>query len=243
MSLSDSSSELAPSLAELTALTGAATTVNTTDRAALEAIPSSDTNFAVATTTERTVYSATKLGTTNSSNQAPTIRHDKDDVDTPYQQGKVTLRSSEANSNSHQQTRPNSNAQRDDDDGGVDVRRRIDSPPQRFLRARGYDSYDNQNEQGRPLEGDDAGDYLPTPNHQSGSEDGGDDILYDGRHRGDNNQRQDDYRRYNDDDRNNNDYQRSNNDNRQYHDDNRPNYDVPNPPRDNRNAGTSYGTE
>ena len=132
MPLSDASSEIAPSLAELTALTVAVTTVATADRPAPEALASSNT-------TERTVFPVTILGPTNSSNEAPTNCHDEDDVDTPHQQGNVTLRSLDVNTNS----RLNNNAQRDDDDDGVDFHRRINSPPQRFLRARGRDSYDN----------------------------------------------------------------------------------------------------
>ena len=149
------------------------------------------------------------LGPTNSSNQALPNRHDEDDVDAPHQQSNVTLRSSDANTNSRQQTRSNSNAERDDDDGGTNFRRRIDSRPQRFLHRKGCDSYDNQVSRGRPLEGDDTGSHPPTPNQQSGSEDGGDDNRYDNRQRGNNNQRRDDHRRPHDDDRNNDDYQRS----------------------------------
>ena len=230
MSLSDASSELSPSLAELTAPTVAVTTAVTTDQPAPEALASSDR-------TDRPVFPVTILGPTNSSNQALTNRHDEDDVDTPHQQGNVTLRSFDANTNSRQQTRSNNNAQRDDDAGGVDPCLRIDSPPQRFLRARGRDSYDNRTQRGYPLEGDDAGDYPPTPNQQSGREDGGEDNRYDNRQRNDYNQRQ-----YNDDNQNNNDYQRYNNDNHR-HNDNRRNYDDSNPPRDNRNTGPSYGTE
>ena len=223
MSLSDASSELSPSLAELTAPTVAVTTAASTDQPAPEALASSDR-------TDRTVFPVTILGPTNSFNQAPTNRHDEDDVDIPHKQGNVTLRSSDANTNSRQQTRPSSNPQRDDDDSGVDPRRRIDSPPQRFLHHKGRDSYDNRAQRGYPLEGDDAGDYPPTPNQQSGSEDGGDDNRYDNRQRSDNNQRQDDYRQYRANDRNNNDYQGSNNDNRQYDNVNRRNYDDSNPP-------------
>ena len=216
MSLSDASSELSPSLAELTAPTVVVTTAATTDQPAPDRA-------------DRPVFPVRILGPTNSPNQAPTNRHDEDDVDTPHQQSNVTLRSSDANTNSHQQTRPNSNAQRDDDDGGVDPRRRIDLPPLCLLRSRGRDSYDNRTQRGYPLEGDDAGDYPPTPNQQSGREDGGEDNRYDNRQRSANNQRHDDFRQYHDDDRNYNDYQRSNNDNRQYDNDNRRNYDDSNP--------------
>ena len=128
MYLSDTSSNVAPSLAELNALAGAATTVATADWPAQEAPSQPDTNVAVATTTERTVFPVTILGPANSSSQAPTIRKDENDVDTPYQQGNVTLRSSDANM-SRQQTRSNSNAKRDEDDGGANSRRRKDSPP------------------------------------------------------------------------------------------------------------------
>ena len=158
-------------------------------------------------------------------------------MDTPDQQGNVTLRSSDANNNSRQQTRPNSNAERDGDNGGADSRRRNDSPPQRFLQGKGRDSYDNRTPREHPLEGDYAGEYPPTPNQHSGSEDGGDDSHYDNRQCRDNNQRQDDYRQYNDN------YQRSNNDTRQYQDDNRRHYDDSNLPRDNRNTGSSVTSE
>ena len=220
MPLSDDSSELSPSLAELTAPTVKAATTTTANQPAPAA-----------------VFPVTTLGPTNRSNQAPPNRHDDGDVDTPRQQNNVTLRSSDANTNSRQQTRPTSDAERDDDDGDRNPRRRIDSPPQRFLHRRGRDSYDNITRRGYSLEGDEAGDYPPTPNQQSGSEDDGDDNRYDNRQRNDNNQCQ-----YNDDHRNNNDSQRSNNDN-QRHNDNRRNYDDSNPPRDNRNTGPSYGTE
>ena len=98
------------------------------------------------------------------------------------------MRSSDANNNSRQQTRSQNNARREDDDGGADPHRRNDSPPQRFLQAKGRDSYNNRTPRGYPLEGDYAGDYPPTPNQQSGSEDGGDDSLFDNRQRRDNNQ-------------------------------------------------------
>ena len=208
MPLSDDSSELSPSLAELTAPTVAATITTTTDQPAPEALASSDRNA-------RPVFPVTILRPTNSSDQAPPNRHDEGDVDTPYQQSNVTLRPSDANANTRQQTRPISNAERDDDDGDINPLRRIDSPPQRFLHRKGRDSFDNLTRRGYPLEGDDAGDYPPTPNQQSGSEDGGDDNRYDKRQRSDNNQRHDDSRQYHGDDRNNYDYQRFNNDNRQ----------------------------
>ena len=130
MSLSNASSDVAPSLAELTALTGAVTAIATADRPAQDAPSQSDTNAAVATTTERTVFPVTILGPTNSSSQAPTVRHEENGVATPY----VTLRSSDANNNnSRQQTRPNSKAERDEDDGSTNSRRRIDSSQQHFL--------------------------------------------------------------------------------------------------------------
>ena len=230
MPLSDDSSELSPSFAELTAPTETATTATTVDQSAPAALASFDR-------TARPVSTVTNLGPTNSFDQAPPNRYDEGDVDTPRQQNTVTLRSSDANTNSRQQTRPIRNAERDDDDGDINPRRRIDSPPQRFLHRKGRDSYNNLTHRGYPLEGDDAGDYLPTPNQQSGSEDGGDDNRYDNHQRSDNNQRHDDSREYHGDDRNNYDYQRSNNDNRQYDNDNRRNYDDSNPPRDNRNTG------
>ena len=244
MSLPDASFDVASLFAELIALAGASTTIATGDRPAQKAPSPPDKNAAVATTTERTVFPVTILGPTNSSSQAPTIRHDENDVDTPYQQGNVTLRSSDANNNnSRQQMRPNSNAEQDDDDGGTNSRRRIYSPPQRFLHRKGCDSYDDQIPRGLPLERDDAGDYPPTPNQQSGCKDGGDNSRYNNRQRNHNNQHQDDYRQYNDDNRNSNDYRRASNDNRQYQDDDRRNYDDFNPSRDNRNTGPSYGMD
>ena len=136
------------------------------------------------------------------------------------------MRSSDANLN-RQQTRHNSDTERADDDGGTNPRRRIDSPPQRYLRRQGLDSYDNTTRRNNPFEGDVTGDYPPTPNQQSGSEDGGDVNRYDNRQRNDYNQRQ-----YNDDNQNNNDYQRFKDDNQRLND-NRRNYDDSNPPRDN----------
>ena len=233
MPLSDDSSELSPLLAELTSPTVQAAMTAT----AHQSTPATPAAPAASDRTARLVFPVTILGPTNSSNQAPPNRHDEGDVDTPRQQNNVTLRSSDANTNSRQQTRPISDAERDDDDGDRNPRRRMDSPPQRFLHRKGRDSYDNITRRGYSLEGEEAGDYLPTPNQQSGSEDGGSDNRYDNRQRNDDNQRQ-----YNDDNRNNNDYQRSNDDN-QRHSDNRRNYDDSNPPRDNRNTGPSYGTE
>ena len=233
MPSSDDSSEISPSLAELPAQSVPAATTVTTN----QSTPTAPAAIAASDRTDRPVFPVTILGPTNSSNQAPRNCHDDDDVYIPRQHNNVTLRSSDANATSRQQTRPNSDAERDDDDGDTNPRRRIDSPPQRLLRRKGLDSYENTIRQGNPLEGDDAGDYPPTPNQQSGSEDGGDDNRYDNRQRNDSNQRQ-----YNDDNRNNNDYQRSNDDN-QGHNDDRRNYDDSNPPRDNRNTGPSYGTE
>ena len=170
MPLSEDSSEISPSLAELTAQSvPAATTVTTT-----QSTPTAPATIAASEKTDRPVFPVTILGPTNSSNQAPPNRHDDDGVHTTRQQDNVTLRSSDANAN-RQQTRPNSDAERDDDDGDTNPRHRIDSPPQRFLRRKGQDSYDNINRRGNPFEGDDAGDYSPTPNQQSGSDDGGDD--------------------------------------------------------------------
>ena len=184
MPLSDDSSELSPSLAELTAPTVKAATITTANQLA----PAAPATLAATDRTARPVSPITILGPTNSSNQAPPNRHHDGDVDTPRQQNNVTLRSSDANTNSRQQARPTSDAERDDDDGDRNPRRRIDSPPQRFLHLKGRDSYDNITRRGYPLEGDDAGDYPPTPNQQSGSEDGSDDNRYDNRQRNDNNQ-------------------------------------------------------
>ena len=58
-------------------------------------------------------------------------------------------------------------------------RRRIDSPPQRYLRRQGLDSYDNSTRRNNLVDGDATGDYSPTQNQQSGSEDGGDGNRYD----------------------------------------------------------------
>ena len=97
--------------------------------------------------------------------------------------------------------RPNSDTERDDEDGDANPRRRIDSPPQRFLHRKGRDSYDNITRRGYPLEWDDTGDYPPTPTQQSGSEDGRDDNRHDNRRRNDDYQRHDDYRPHNADNR------------------------------------------
>ena len=136
MPLSDDSSEISPSLAELTTqLIPAATTVAT--------IQSTTTPTAVAASdrADRPVFPVTILGPTNSSNQAPPNRHndddDDDDIQTTRQHDNVTLRSSDAN---RQQTRHNGNPDRDDDDGDTNPRRRVDSPPQRYLRRQGLDS-------------------------------------------------------------------------------------------------------
>ena len=122
----------------------------------------------------------TMLGPTNSFNQAPPNRHndDDDDVHATRQYDNVTLRSSDAN---RQQTRHNSDPDRDDDDSNTNPRRRVDSPPQRYLRRQGLDSYDNSTRRNHPLDADATGDYPPTPNQQSGSEDGGDVNRYDNR--------------------------------------------------------------
>ena len=121
MPLSDDSSENSASLAELTAPAVKAATTTTANQPAPAAIAASDR-------TARPVFPLTILGPTNSSNQAPPNRHDDGDVDTPRQQNNVTLRSSDANANSRQQTHPNSDAERDDDDDDRNPRRRMDSP-------------------------------------------------------------------------------------------------------------------
>ena len=121
MPLSDDSSELTPSLAKLTASTVTAATATTADQPAPAVLASSDR-------TASPVFPVTILGPTNSSDQAPSNRYDDGDVDTPRQQNNVTLRSSDANTNSRQQTRPISDAERDDDDGDMNPRRRTDSP-------------------------------------------------------------------------------------------------------------------
>ena len=186
MPLSDNSSEISLSLAEFTAQAVPAATTVTTTQSTLTA----PTAVAASDGTDRPVFPVTILGLTNSSNQAPPNRHndDDDDVHTTRQQNNVTLRSSDANLN-RQQTRHTSDTDRDDDDGDTNPHRRIDSPPQRYLRRQGLDSYDNTTRRGNPLEGDATGDYPPTPNQQSGSEDGGDVNRYDNRQRNDYNQR------------------------------------------------------
>ena len=85
------------------------------------------------------------------------------------------MRSLDANNNdSRQQTRPNYNAQLDNEDSGDDSRCRNDSPPRRVRHYSGRDSYDGQVLRGQPLEVDYVGDYPPTPDQHSSSEDGGD---------------------------------------------------------------------
>ena len=232
MPLSNDSSEISPSLAELTTqLIPAATTLSQT-----QSTPTPPTAVAASDGTDRPVFPVTILGPTNSSNQAPPNRRNDDDADvhTTRHHDNVTLRSSDAN---RQQTRHNGDPDRDDDDDDTNPRRRIDSPPQRYLCRQGLDSYDNSTRRNNPFDRDATGDYPPTPNQQSGSEDGGDGNHRDNRQRNDSNQHQ-----YNDDNRNNNDYRRFNDDN-QSHNDNRRNYDDSNPPRDNRNTGPSYETE
>ena len=124
MPSSDDSSEISPSLAELTAQSvPAATTVTTT-----QSTPTAPAAIAASDRTERPVFPVTILGPTNSSNQAPPNRHDDTGVHITRQQNNVTLRSSDANTN-RSQTRPNSDAERDDDNGDTNPRRRIDSPP------------------------------------------------------------------------------------------------------------------
>ena len=135
MSLSDDSLEISPSLAEFTAqAVPAATTVTTT-----QSTSAAPTAIAASDGTDRPVFPVTILGPTNSFNQAPLNRHNDDDVHTTRQQDNVTLRSSDANLN-RQQTRHNSDTDRDDDDGDTNPHRRTDSPPQRFLRRQGQDS-------------------------------------------------------------------------------------------------------
>ena len=135
MPLSDDSSEISPSLAELTTqLIPAATTVTIT-----QSTPTAPTAVAASDRTDRPVFRVTILGPTNSSKQAPPNRHnddDDDDVHTTRQHDNVTLRSSDAN---RHQTRHNGDPDRDDDDGDTNPRRRIDSPPQRYLRRQGLD--------------------------------------------------------------------------------------------------------
>ena len=160
MPLSDDSSEISPSLAEvITQAERAATTVAT-----IQSTPTALTALAASDGTDRPVFPVTILGPTNSSNQAPPNRHD-DDVHTTRQHNNVTLRSSDANAN-RQQTRPNRDAERDGDDRDTNPRHRLDSPPQRFLRCQGLDSYKNIGRRGNPSEGDATGNYPPTPYQQ-----------------------------------------------------------------------------
>ena len=138
MPLSDDSSEISSSLAKFTAQSvPAATTVTTT-----QSTSTAPTAIAASDGTDRPLFPVTILGPTNSSNQAPPNRYIDDDVHTTRQHNNVTLRSSDANAN-RQQTRPNSDTERDDDNGDTNPRRRIDSPPQRFLHRKGQDSYEN----------------------------------------------------------------------------------------------------
>ena len=123
MPLSDDSSELSPSLAELTAPTVTAATKTAANPRTPTALTTSDQ-------TARPVFPVTILGPTDGSDQAPPARHDDADINTARQQNNVTLRSSDANANSLQQTRLASDAERDDDDGDANPRCRIDSPPQ-----------------------------------------------------------------------------------------------------------------
>ena len=161
MPLSDDSSEISPSLAEFTAQEVPAATTVTIN----QSTPIAPTAVAASDGTDRPVVPVTILGHTNSSNQAPPNRHntDDDDVRTTRQQDNVTLRSSDANLN-RQQTRHNIDTERDDDDGDTNPRRRIDSPPQRYLRRQGLDTYDNTTRRNNPFDGDATGDYPPTPN-------------------------------------------------------------------------------
>ena len=97
MPLSDDSSQISPSLAEVTAqAVPAATTVATS-----QSTTTAPTALAASDGTDRPVFPVTILGPTNSSNQAPPNRHndDDDDVHTTRQQNNVTLRSSDANAN------------------------------------------------------------------------------------------------------------------------------------------------
>ena len=124
MPSSDDSSGISPLLAEFTAQSVPAATMVTTT----QSTPTAPAAIAASDRTDRPVFPVTILGPTNSSNQALPNRHDDMDVHTTRQQNNVTLRSSDANTNC-QQTRPNSDAERDDDDGDTNLRRRIDSPP------------------------------------------------------------------------------------------------------------------
>ena len=126
MPSSDDSSEISPSLAEFTAQSiPAATTVTTS-----QLTPTAPAAIAASDRTDRPVFPVTILGPTNSSNQAPPNRHDDDDVHTTRQHNNVTLRSSDANANSHQQTRPASDAERVNLYGGEGLYRRRHHPVQ-----------------------------------------------------------------------------------------------------------------
>ena len=91
MPLSDDSSEISPSLAELTTqLIPAATTVSQT-----QSTPTPPTAVAASDGTDRPVFPVTILGPTNSSNQAPPYRHnddDDDEIQTTRQYNNVTFR-------------------------------------------------------------------------------------------------------------------------------------------------------
>jgi hypothetical protein len=145
MPLSDDSSEILPSLAKVITPTEPAATIVATTHATTT-VP---TALAASDGTDRPVFPVTILGPTNSSNQAPPNRHNDDDVHTTRQQNNVTLRPLDANSN-RQQTRLNSDTEWDDDNGDTNPRRRMDSPPQRFLHRQGQDSYEKQLVEGIP---------------------------------------------------------------------------------------------
>jgi hypothetical protein len=77
MPLSDDSSEISPSLAELTTqLIPTATTVSNT-----QSTPTPPTAVAASDGTDRPVFPVTILGPTNSSNQAPPNRRNDDNDD------------------------------------------------------------------------------------------------------------------------------------------------------------------
>ena len=96
MLLSDDSSEISPSLAELTTqVVPAATTVSKT-----QSTPTAPTAVAVSEETDRPAFPVTMLGPTNSSNQAPPNRHndDDDDVHTTYAVLRISKRADQLTS-------------------------------------------------------------------------------------------------------------------------------------------------
>ena len=82
MPLLDDSSELLPSLAELSAPTVKAATTTTANQST-SATPAASAALAASDRTARPVFPVTILGPTNSSDQAPPNRQDEGDVDTP----------------------------------------------------------------------------------------------------------------------------------------------------------------